>query len=232
MGWVVAVIHHTRTMAKSLIGARFGRLVVVAQGPSDRGRRWICKCDCGGQSLVKTGHLNAGVQSCGCLVAEVAQQLGWAALGKRKRDWVPESLRQKLKNTYRNMLGRCYETENPRWPHYGGRGILVCAEWLGHSGRDSFYRWAVNNGCNQALQIDRINVDGNYEPDNCRWVTPRVQANNTTRNRYIAWSGETLTVSQWADRFGLSYCAMQHRVDRGWPMERIASQRQRGRQHA
>ena len=224
----LALTDQTSSRTSSLIGVRFGRLVVIAQGPSDDGRQWICKCDCGGKSLVKTGHLNAGgVRSCGCLVIESAQRTGWAGRGRRKREWLPDDLQRKLKGTYRNMLKRCYDQQSNRWLQYGGRGITVCNEWRGRDGRDVFYRWAVENGCDHGLQIDRIDVDGNYEPSNCRWVTPKIQANNTTRNRFIEWQGESLTVSQWAERFGLSYAAMQHRIDRGWCMDRIASQPQR-----
>ena len=216
-----------------MIGKRYGRLVVIAQAGSDNGRLWACKCDCGNETIAKTGHLNAGqVRSCGCLAVEAAQRTGWAGKGRRKRDWLPENLRQKLKDTYRNMLGRCYDKQNVRWAQYGGRGIVVCPEWLGLSGRDAFYRWAVGNGCEQRLQIDRIDVDGNYEPSNCRWVTPKTQANNTTRNRFIEWNGARRTISEWADCLGLSYVAMQHRLDRGWTMERIASQPQRGARNA
>jgi hypothetical protein len=216
-----------------LMGQRFGRLVVVGSATSQNGRRWVCMCDCGKARVVRAGHLRSGgTNSCGCLQVESCRNALRIKVQNRELRWIPSHLYPKLKNTYRNMLSRCYEPSNPRWDCYGGRGIAVCDEWLGLSGRRAFYRWALDNGCDSSLQIDRINVHADYSPANCRWVNPRTQANNTRRNRFIEWRGVRLTMSEWADRLGLSYSAMQHRIDRGWPMERIASQPQRGRVNA
>lgn len=170
---------------------------------------------------------NGTVASCGCGSREQARlncQKWW-----RRNERIPEQLRSGLKNCYRNMLRRCTDPTDKRWDCYGGRGISVCNEWAGLDGRQRFYDWALEAGYGKGLQIDRINVHGDYSPNNCRFVDAVVQANNTRRNRVISWQGRSLTAADWARELGLTYASMQHRLDRGWPMERIASQPQRRR---
>ena len=123
----------------------------------------------------------------------------------------------------------CIDPKNKRWARYGGRGIAVCPEWNDYA---VFRKWAMNNGYADDLTIDRIDVDAGYSPDNCRWVGAKVQANNTSRNKYITFEGKTLTLSQWAEELGISYGTINHRIQRGWSMERIASTPQRRRKHA
>jgi hypothetical protein len=129
------------------------------------------------------------------------------------------------------MLKRCTDPANNRWDCYGGRGIKVCNEWIGVDGRRRFYDWALSAGYAKGLQIDRIDVDGDYAPSNCRFVDAVTQANNTRRNRVVNWQGKSMTAAEWARELGLTYASMQHRLDRGWSMERIASQPQRVRRN-
>ena len=123
------------------------------------------------------------------------------------------------------MRRRCFDPTNNRWVNYGGRGITVCHEWNEYL---TFRDWALTNGYTEELTIDRIDVDGNYCPENCRWVNAKTQANNVSRNHMIDIDGKEMTMSELADYLGLSYSALQHRIDRGWNMERIISQPQRG----
>jgi hypothetical protein len=102
------------------------------------------------------------------------------------------------------------------YAHYGARGIRVCPEWDDYT---VFKEWAINNGYSDNLTIDRIDVNGNYEPNNCRWITRKEQANNTTHSRYITFRGEKRTMSQIADILGVSYKTIQHRVYRNRPLE-------------
>ena len=217
-------------MAQSidLTGQRFGRLLVQSFAFSRNAAHWNCQCDCGSSTVVRASLLRNGtVASCGCGSREQARlncQKWW-----RRNERIPEQLRSGLKNCYRNMLRRCTDPTDNRWACYGGRGIRVCDEWITFDGRRRFYDWALEAGYGKGLQIDRINVHGDYSPDNCRFVDAVVQANNTRRNRVISWQGRSLTAADWAREFGLTYASMQHRLDRDWPMERIASQPQRRR---
>jgi hypothetical protein len=210
-----------------LAGKRYGKLVVTSFAFSKNGAHWNCTCDCGKTSIVRASMLTTGTtKSCGCGMIEQAKQN--CKSFRDRNSWIPCEVRRKLKDMYTNMVKRCCDPRNHRYKNYGGRGIRICDEWLHPAtGRQAFYRWAVANGCQPHLQIDRINVDLGYFPQNCRFVDRIEQLNNTTRNHYITWQGKTQTMSEWAKELGLSYCAMQHRLDRGWPMERIASQPQR-----
>lgn len=148
-----------------LTGQRFGLLVVVSLDSSGKcGRIWRCACDCGGESLVGVGNLRNGhTQSCGCLrsttTAEKKRTHG--AFGTPAyRSWAA-------------MLNRCTNTASPKYPDYGGRGIAVCTRWL------SFEAFLADMGERPAgTSIDRIDVNGNYEPSNCRWATAKQQTNN------------------------------------------------------
>lgn len=204
----------TRKLKNDLTGQRFGKLVVQRRS-ADRGRgkkplvKWDCLCDCGNITTVSTGALKTGhTKSCGCL---------WKSHGYANKE--------KLYQVWLNMRRRCYEPTNKRWEHYGGKGIQVCGEW-----KDdylAFREWAMSNGYKKSLTLDRVDNDGDYCPENCRWADLKTQQNNTSRNRWVEFEGKKYTVSQLADRLGLTYTALLHRLDRGWPMERIASQKQR-----
>lgn len=205
---------------QDLTGLKFGLFSVIKRG-IDRiplsGKRvtmWICKCDCGNLVSVKADSLKTSHSvSCGCR--------------KIKHGF---SHKERLYDTWLNMKRRCYSQTNKRFHQYGGRGIIVCDEW-----KDdylSFREWAINSGYEDDLTIDRINVNGNYEPSNCQWATSREQANNTTRNKVIEYKGNSMTMSQWASKLGMSYGTINHRVQRGWNIERIVNTPQREVQNA
>lgn len=203
-----------------LTGKRFGRLVVVEYSHSKDGAFWRCQCDCGNKSIVRTALLNNGsAKSCGCGSREAAAANAAVARLRRK---LPFENTSKLKDLYRNMIARCYDKRNKRYANYGGRGIRVCDEWLNN--RRSFYQWVTDNGYAVGLQLDRIDVNGDYEASNCRFTGAITQMNNTTRNRFLEWHGARHTVAEWARLLGVSACALQHRVDRGWSIERTFTQ--------
>lgn len=222
---------YTDSMAQAmdLSGQRFGRLTAVSIAFRRNGAYWLCSCDCGKDTVVRVGLLRNGtVASCGCGSREQARincEKWW-----KRNERIPLEFRCQLKHCYQNMISRCTDQNNARWSCYGGRGIRVCDEWIGLDGRRRFYDWALEAGYAKGLQIDRINVNGNYSPDNCRFVDAVVQANNTRRNHVIKWNGQSLTLADWARQLGLTYSSMKHRIERGWSMERIASQPQRGGQ--
>ena len=199
---------------KDLTGQTFGKLTVIERADSrlDKyGRKvayWRCKCLCGKVTEVRGAELTSGhTKSCGCGIAESSYRHG--LYGTR------------IYSIHQHMLQRCYNPNNEHYKDYGGRGIKVCEEWHNENGVVNFYHWAMNNGYNDNLTIDRIDVDGNYCPENCRWVDYKTQNNNKRNTPYIAYNGETHTPSEWADITGISMKAIYDRIIRDkWPVEK------------
>lgn len=111
------------------------------------------------------------------------------------------------------MIKRCDNPSNKYYKNYGGRGIFVCEEW--HS-LDNFASWALSNGYSEDLTLDRINNDDGYYPENCRWATKKEQENNKRTNRHITIDGETKTVAQWCEIYGISQQTVHSRLTNGW----------------
>jgi hypothetical protein len=201
-----------------LTGCKFGRLEVVKFAGLDKKHiaLWVCQCDCGNQKVVRSDRLKSGkTRSCGCLQKELL------SLSKLNNEY---NLTHGLSKTklYRVWVGikdRCFDEKRATYKNYGGRGITVCDEW--RNDFKAFYDWAIANGYKEGLTIDRINNDGNYEPNNCRWATRIEQNNNTRRNRYITFNEETLTLTEWAKRLGVSYQRIQSILSRGYGLEKI-----------
>lgn len=125
----------------------------------------------------------------------------------------------RLYHIYNSMIARCYSAKNIRYANYGGKGVTVCKEWL--DSFTAFYEWAMANGYSDNLTIDRKDTNGNYEPSNCRWATATEQMNNTTRNHYLEHDGKRLTIAQWAKETGISYAAINQRINKlHWSVER------------
>ena len=132
----------------------------------------------------------------------------------------------RLYRIYRNMIERCYYANNDHYARYGGRGISVCDEW--QRSFASFRAWAMATGYSDKLTLDRIDYNGNYEPENCRWLSMKEQSNNKRNNRYVEYNGEVHTVSEWADIIGVKYPTLAARLGRlGWSVERALTTRPR-----
>ncbi len=214
----------------NLVGDRFGRLTVIEKVATDRpGRWWRCLCDCGNiveRSTSKLRDSRIGDNSCGCARRDSIRKAHEAAV-KATTKWRGPHKRQ-LKWMLGNMKKRCLNPRNSHYRYYGARGIRIHQPWLDDS--SCFYQWGIESGYERRLSIDRIDPNGNYEPDNCRFVPLAKQAANTRRNRFLTWNGCRMHISGWAKALGVRQQALQHRVDRHWPITRIFTQAFRRRQ--
>lgn len=129
---------------------------------------------------------------------------------KELMKWVHQQNHGKLQNVYYHMICRCYKPAEHGYKYYGGRGIKVCEEWKKDC--DNFFSWAKSTGYKEGLTLDRINVNGNYEPANCRWVTTLEQSYNKRNTRYITYKGETKTLLEWEEEIGISKDILADRI--------------------
>ena len=125
----------------------------------------------------------------------------------------------KIYKIWEAMKRRCSSTKDKRYNRYGGRGITVCEEWAHNF--QAFYDWSMQNGYLEGLTIDRIDVDGNYEPSNCRWVTKKEQNRNYSRNHYITYNGTTKCVKDWAEHFEINYATILWRIKTGKSLDEV-----------
>ena len=130
----------------------------------------------------------------------------------------PKGKKIRLYNIWSHMCERCNNPNFVYFENYGGRGIAVCDEWLGNY--EAFRSWALSNGYNDRLTLDRIDNDGDYTPENCRWVTTKEQANNRRSNRMLSYNGETHNIETWCKIAGLSRHIVDGRLRRGWTVEK------------
>lgn len=198
-----------------LVGSKFGRWTVLERGQDrkyPKGNKkivWKCRCDCGTIGEVTTRDLITGhSKSCGCFKNEKT-----AARNKEKGKWNGDSGKEEyslLFTIWNNMRLRCEYASHPSYYRYGGRGIKVCSEWQDWF---IFKEWALTHGYEKGLSIDRIDIDKGYTPSNCRWVTRKEQANNTSINHYIAYKNKTQTLMQWCEELNLNYRTIKSRID-------------------
>lgn len=199
-----------------LIGHRFTRLVVIARGENVRGAtRWICKCDCGNQTLVWAASLrNGDTQSCGCLQKEIAT---WQGLRRPKQEHGSFKHGMVGTPTYESYHGakqRCTNPNAHNYERYGGRGI----QFRYASFKDFFADLGV---CPPGLTLERRKNHGHYERGNCTWGTSIKQANNKRNNRLVTAFGRTLTLANWARETGIKYGILRTRVHLGWSPEDV-----------
>lgn len=186
-----------------LKGCRFGRLLVLerAENASDNATRFLCQCDCGNRKIIRAKHLKSGaIQDCGCGKSKrmAARNLKHGGSGTR------------LYNIWIKMRDRCHNPNSADWHDYGGRGISVCATW--DLSFDTFREWAMKNGYDESKSIDRIDVNAGYFPDNCRWASASVQANNKRNNHYIIYHGEQITLADAAKNSPVPYGTIKRRI--------------------
>lgn len=200
----------------NLTGKRFGKLVVIkTAGKTKNGAYlWQCKCDCGNEIIANVGNLKNGhTKSCGCLRVD-----------RCKTNFTKHGLEHtRLYGIWSDMRLRCYDEKNIAYHRYGGRGITICDEWKNDV--KAFYDWATANGYKDSLTIDRINNDGNYCPENCRWATVKEQASNRRSNILVTHNGKTQTMKKWANEVGTPYKVVWARMQKlGWSAERALTE--------
>ena len=198
----------------NLKGKRFDKLTVIKKIGLNKHNEilWECVCDCG-EKILKTSFALRTSNNNQCKKCANNQ----IALKNKKYELY--SIR--LRKIYTNMKSRCYNPNVKSYHLYGERGIKVCDEWL-HS-YITFQNWAVKNGYKEDLTIDRIDNNGNYEPNNCRWVDRRVQANNRKSNFYITFNNKTDTLANWCNKLNLVYHKVQHKLYKGISFEDIVT---------
>ena len=200
----------------NLTGKRFGKLVVIkTAGKTKNGAYlWQCKCDCGNEIIANVGNLKNGhTKSCGCLRVD-----------RCKTNFTKHGLEHtRLYGIWSDMRLRCYDEKNIAYHRYGGRGITICDEWKNDV--KAFYDWATANGYKDSLTIDRIDNDGNYCPENCRWATVKEQASNRRSNILVTHNGKTQTMKKWANEVGTPYKVVWARMQKlGWSAERALTE--------
>jgi len=194
-----------------IAGIRFNRLVavsIVGIGPG-RSALWTCNCDCGGSIITRGTFLRSGLsQSCGCLRKEKVSAANRARLLMHGETVGGNS------RTYRiwaNMISRCTNPNSDSYKYYGAKGIKVCEKWRKFSNFLDDMGRAIDS-----MSIDRVNCDGDYEPDNCRWATSYEQANNKRNSVFLILNGDTKTMSEWSRFTGISVSTIHSRLKKGW----------------
>lgn len=205
------------------IGDKYGRLTVIEEAPKHREpnghlvRMFRCKCDCGNETIV-AGHSltrsDGAIKSCGCI----------------KIDY-PAGITHGLSKTavYRHyiaMKSRCTNINASDYYRYGGRGIKICNRWL--DPEDGFMNFYTDMAPTyvEGWTLDRINNEGDYCPENCRWAPKWVQSNNTRKNVHITLNNETMTMTNWIRAYGVNENVARTRLKRGWPIEEVFRGRQ------
>lgn len=191
-----------------MTGQRIGRLTVIRRnGRKGHNTGWLCRCDCGKEITVAGQYLRNGQTMCA------------DCKNKNERFWKHGMSKTRLFNIWGHMKNRCNQPKCDNYENYGGRGITVCDEW--NNDFNAFAEWAYANGYDESLTIDRIDVNGNYEPSNCRWATKKQQANNMRKTHYVETPDGVMTISEAAEKYNLTYACLLYRYNKGEKGEKL-----------
>ena len=195
---------HKESIATGLVGMTFGYLTALQETRNKRGiRSYVCKCKCGATKVVSAYELLRGkTQSCGCLGHDITKQ----------RNYRHGMAGERIYRIWAGMKTRCYNSHSRGYKYYGKKGVSVCEEWRGSF--EKFYGWAVNNGYDENLTIDRIDSSKGYSPDNCRWVSMETQNRNKDSVVPITYNGKTMLLGDWAKSIGICYASLYDRIKR------------------
>lgn len=200
-------------------GKTFGLLTIVKRAENNRFKnaQWICKCECGNLTKAVARVLVSGeTRSCGCLIAKSTKERATTHGMSKSREYA----------IWQGMITRCTNSNRPEYKNYGGRGIGVCDEW-----KSSFENFYNDMGCRPSKKhtVDRIDNDGDYAPENCRWATRTQQARNGRCNRILTFNGLTMCVAEWAEYLGINRGTLNSRLNHyGWSVERTLTEEVRG----
>lgn len=194
---------HRDMMIRDLTGQQFGRLKVIEYvGTKNNHAAWKCECECGNECIKSSKQLlTNGVKSCGCLLTEVTIA----------RSTIHEMSNTKIYQTWVRIKQRCFDLNFIGYDYYGGRGITVCDEW--QNDFVAFYNHVskLEHFGEDGYSLDRINNDGNYEPGNVRWATPKEQARNKRTTVFVEYGGEKISLQEAAERSGIDYTVLKKR---------------------
>lgn len=206
---------------KDLAGMRFGKLVAIerTENSASGATMWKCKCDCGKEKNIRSGSLLAKrSKSCGC-----------PKFGVENCAYKHGLTNTKILRVYHSMIQRCYNPKDKKYKDYGARGVTVFDEWLGKNGSINFCGWVFENGYKEEplpngrnkWEIERKDVNGNYCPENCCFITNKQQQSNKRNNHYITYNNETLTLSQWAEKLNINCSLLGQRISKlNWSIEK------------
>lgn len=193
---------------KDITGQRFGKLTAIKLDHIERVKQgtvhyWLYRCDCGNEKVIRKGEVSqGGSQSCGCFLKESVKQ----------RTTTHRQTHTRLYRIMHDMKQRCLNPNNVNYKHYGARGIKICESWLNDF--ENFKHWAINNGYKDNLTIERIDFNGNYEPDNCKWILLSEQVKNTRRTRFITVNETTLCLGDWAKKLKMEYNTLKYHLNK------------------
>lgn len=205
-----------------LMGHRFERLLVVGRAKNTKtgGAQWVCRCDCGEERINTRSNLTKGrVRSCGCLRRETSR-----AVGLRRRKHGQAALETSEYKAWLSAIARCTNPRNANWKNYGARGIDVCQRW-----RDGFENFWADMGPKPSPRhsLDRIDVNGDYEPSNCRWADWDTQGNNRRTNHLVTVDGVQMTLAEAIRLKGQDSKRVRMRISLGWDVERALNEASR-----
>lgn len=209
---------------KDYTGQKYGRLTFIGfLGRENNKSMWLLRCDCGNEVKKPSSEIVSGnTSSCGCLARELTS----------KRSTKHGKWKTPLYQKYQDMVRRCYNPDTVRYDCYGEKGVKVCDEWLKeNNGFENFMKWSFENGYveyypkttprKEVLTLDRIDFNGDYSPNNCRWVKFKKQENNKSNNLYTSYNGERLSAKELSERFDISYSITQRKIHKGMSGEDI-----------
>lgn len=194
-----------------ITGKQYGKLTVVEFAYKKGSRTyWRCSCECGNDIIVRSDSIKNGhAKSCGCLKIE--------KLRNNPPHYIHGQRHTRVYRIWSEMLTRCYNKNIKGYSNYGRRGIFVCEQW--HDFKN-FYDWAMANGYTDRLTIDRIDNNGSYCPENCRWATQKQQSNNRRTNQFYIVANEKLTIAQIAEKYCIDYKLLWNRLKKNWDIEK------------
>lgn len=182
-----------------LTGKKYNQLEVIKLDHIDKNHTcyWLCKCDCGNFKVINGNKIkNGNTKACGCMRGKTTKY---------------NNQNKKLYKKWQHMISRCYNKNDVSYKNYGERGIKVCEEWKDY---DNFALWSIHNGYSESLEIDRINVNGNYEPKNCRYITNLANRRNKRNTLKYQYNGKILTLKEIAEMLNLEYKTLWSRMKR------------------